>query len=219
MRGAIRMLEGLVAAAILVAAAAGLPGCGQGASGETRSGLQPGAGDSVARLRPEFSLFRREARRGDGVPTGLVGDEIVARLGLDLSEARLARATPFTRLYAIPGRRAVCLLDTSGVSSPCWPPVTVKEGAAVSTSFCAQHLPAGELQMVGVVPDGVAAVSIVRGDGTRATAQVKQNVFVAQLATDGSLPSRVVWRRAGQVHSQIAGISPQVARAPCAFDR
>jgi hypothetical protein len=148
---------------------------------------------------------------------GLVAEEIVARLGLSLSEARLARTTP-SRLYAIPGEKAVCLLDLNGVSSPCWTPATVEEGKAVSTSFCAQHLPAGELQMVGLVPDGVSTVSILREDGSRATARVKYNVFVAQLSSDGALPTRLAWKGAGGVHNQIAGVSPRIARQPCGFD-
>lgn len=214
-----RVTAALATAAILVVAVARLSGCGQSASGDSPLGSEPSEAGSVTPLRHDFKLFRREARPRDEIPASVISAQIVRRLGLDLSEAKLARATRFSSLYAIPGRRAVCLLDTSGVSSPCWPPGTVEEGKAVSTSFCAEHLPAGELQMVGLVPDGVSKVWIARSDGSRLPVPVEQNVFVAQLTSGGALPSRIAWRRAGRAHSQIAGISPRVARMPCAFDR
>lgn len=218
MPGPIRILNGLAAAATILVAAAGLSGCGGDSAREVphRMGSSP-AGQTVL-LSREFSLLRRETRGSDRLPDGLVADELVARLGLDLSGTKLVRAAPLSRIYAVPGRKAICLLDTSGVSSPCWPPGTVEEGKAVSTSFCSRRLPAGLLQIVGVVPDGVSAVSIVRNDGTRATARVKHNVFLVRLAKGAPLPSRIAWSRAGRVHSQTAGVSPRLARTHCAFD-
>jgi hypothetical protein len=168
------------------------------------------------RLRRDFAIFRRPLNARDRLPPRLVSAEAVHRLALDPAAARLAYGGAFNRIYAVPGRRAVCLYDTRAASSPCWPPGTVAKGMAVSTSFCPPSLPPGMMETVGLVPDGVRKVGMMMEDGRRLSAAVAGNFFLLDFRFGPSLPSRLTWRRAGESHDQTAGVSPRIAKLACA---
>jgi hypothetical protein len=204
----------LAAVTILLVAAVALTGCGR--EGAADGSARGGEANPQSRLAADFRLFRRPARARDEVPGDLVSQELAARLGLDVADAKLARARVFSSLYVVPGKRAVCMFDTEGISAPCWPPRTVARGMAVSTSICSFRLPAGELRMVGLVPDGVSEVWVQREDGERARFTVRHNVFLARLKAGPEIPARVGWTRDGRRHDQTAGISPRVVRTACA---
>jgi hypothetical protein len=207
----------LAAVTALVVTAAALPGCGGGGDTAQRTGF--GARRPPAPLRRDFALFRGTVSARDRLPQQLVPADVVHRLALDPAAARLAYSAAFNRIYAVPGRRAVCLFDTRAASSPCWPPDTVAKGMAVSTSFCPPSLPAGTMETVGLVPDGVSKVQVVMEDGRRRTAAVAQNFYLLDFRFGRSLPSRLTWRRAGEVHEQTAGVSPRIAKVACASQR
>jgi hypothetical protein len=119
-------------------------------------------------------------------------------------------------MYVIPGRRTICLVDTSGAASNCWPPDTVEKGKAASISFCPPSLPPRTMLMAGLFPDGIRKVWVVMEDGRREVAAVTQNLMLLDLRFGRSLPSRIAWRRGGEVHDQIVVISSRVARLACA---
>lgn len=202
-----RLPLSLAATTTLVVVAAVLLGCAGNQSSPEAAATNPWR---------DLALFRREPGPADSLPPRLLPAELAARLALDPSAARLAYAGTFNRIYAVPGRQAICLFDTTGASSPCWPPATVREGMAVSTSFCPPSLPPRTMEMVGLLPDGIHRVSIVMEDGHRRSAQVTHNLFLLDLPYGRSLPTRLIWHRGGKVHNQIAGISPRIARLSCA---
>jgi hypothetical protein len=188
----------------LVVAAAFLPGCGGGGA------------TAQQQLRRDFALFRRAVSARDHLPPRLVSADAVRRLALDPAAARLVYRGAFNRIYAVPGQRAICLFDTRAASSPCWPRATVAKGMAVSTSFCPPSLPAGTMEMVGLVPDGVRKVGVVMEDRRRRIVPIVHNFFLLDVRFARSLPSRLTWRRQGEVHDQTAGVSPRIAKLACA---
>jgi hypothetical protein len=168
----------------------------------------------------EFALFRRAASPRDRLPPQLTPPPAaVRRLALDIGAAKLAYSGVVNRIYAVPGGRAVCLFDTMGVSSTCWPPATVAKGMAVNTNLCPPGLPPRTMQMVGLLPDGIRRAWVVMEDGRRKVAPVTHNLFLLNLPFDQSLPARLIWRRGANVHNQIAGISSRIARLACARER
>jgi len=217
------------AATALIVAAAVLLGCGSDGSasgraafgpGQTGVEIEDGAQRTVTLLRKDFALFRRAATPRDRLPPRLVPPpEAVHRLALDLEAAKLTYGGAINRIYAVPGGRAVCLFDTRGVSSTCWPPATVARGMAVSTSFCPPNLPALTMQMVGLLPDGVRRAWVIMENGRRQPAPVEQNLMLLDLPFGRSLPSRLVWRRGAEIHNQIAGVSPRVAKLSCGSEQ
>jgi hypothetical protein len=87
---------------------------------------------------------------------------------------------------------------------------------AANISFCPPSLPPRTMQMAALVPDGVRKVRVVMEDGRREVAPVTQNLMLLDLRFGRSLPSRIIWRRGGEVHNQIAAPSPRVAKLACA---
>lgn len=203
----------MAAVATLVVAAAVLCGGGSGGPASERVSSGPDLGE-------EFALFRRAANSRDRLPPQLAPPlAAISRFGLDMGAAKLAYSGVVNRIYAVPGGRAVCLFDTMGVSSTCWPPATVAKGMAVNTSLCPPSLPAHTMQMVGLLPDGIRRAWVVMEDGRRKAAPVTHNLFLLNLLFGRSLPARLIWRRGTEVHNQIAGISPRIARLACARER
>lgn len=194
-------------------AAAVLCGCGGGGPASERAASGPDLGK-------EFTLFSRPTSPRDRLPPQLAPPPAaISRFALDIGAAKLAYSGIVNRIYAVPGGRAVCLFDTMGVSSTCWPPATVASGMAVNTSLCPQSLPPRTMQMVGLFPDGIRRAWVVMEDGRRQAAPVIDNLFLLNLPFDQSLPVRLIWRRGTEVHNQIAGISPRIARLACARER
>jgi hypothetical protein len=217
------LLSGAVAPT-LVGPPATLRGCGSDGRAAER-GVEPGASTSadmsaqpvMKRLRRDFVLFRRQRSSRDRLPARLVPPpDALRRWGLDPGASRLAYGGPFSQIYAIPGRRFICLADTRGAASNCWPPATVEKGNAASISFCPPSLPPRTMQMAGLFPDGIRKVRVVMEDGRREVAPVTQNLMLLDLRFGRSLPSRIIWRRGDEVRNQIVVISSHVARLACA---
>jgi hypothetical protein len=211
-------------ATTLVVAIAALLGCGGGGPASERVSESTASAEvsiralpAVKRLRRDFVLFRRPANSRDRLPAHLVPpSEALRRQGLDPAASRLAYGDPFTQIYVIPGRRAICLADTTGAASTCWPPITVENGNAANISFCPPSLPPRTMQMSGLFPDGIHRVWVVMEDGRREVAPVTQNLMLLDLPFGRSLPSRIIWHRGDEVHNQVVVIPSRVARLACA---
>lgn len=208
----------------LVVATAALLGCGNGGPasepvfGSSASAEVDGNAPPVMeRLRKHFVLFRRQANSRDRLPAPLVPPSGARRRwGLDPGASRLVYGDPFTQIYVIPGRRAICLADTTGAASNCWPPDTVEKGRAANISFCPPSLPPRTMRMSGLFPDGIRRVWVVMEDGRREVAAVTQNLMLLDLPFGRTLPSRLIWRRGDEVHNQIVVIPSRFARVVCA---
>ncbi|HKH64320.1 MAG TPA: hypothetical protein VKA35_02540 [Solirubrobacterales bacterium] len=219
-----RALLSAAVATTLVVATAALLGCGSdgpAAAGVAESGASASVDRSaqpvMKRLRRDFVLFRRQRSSRDRLPARLVPpSEAIRRWGLDPGASRLAYGGPFSQIYVIPGRRFICLTDTRGAASNCWPRATVEKGNAANISFCPPSLPPRTMQMAGLFPDGIRKVRVVMEDGRREVAPVTQNLMLLDLPFGRTLPSRIIWRRGDEVHNQIVVISSRVARLACA---
>jgi hypothetical protein len=171
---------------------------------------------AVGALAPDYAILRRVGTSRDILPPGLISKRAATHFGLDTRKAHMAYASPVGKFYVVPSARGfICILGTDQVIGQCWPWRTVATGSAVSSSFCSPLLPK-EIEMVGMVPDGVGTVSLIGEDGSRKRVAVRGNVFVARMRFSSSLPARVAWRRNGMTHDGLAGISPTVVREACA---
>jgi hypothetical protein len=140
-----------------------------------------------------LGVLRRAAQAGDAVPER-VRTHVAEALGPDVgANADLARRALRTAsgedVYVIPGRGWVCLASSAGPAG-CTPTDQVAAGYAVSL----QRLVSGAVRIGGLVPDGVARVTVRGTAGETASAEVSGNAWRAEL---GFTPADVSWARAG----------------------
>lgn len=152
-------------------------------------GSQPIAAADSAQVAL-LGVLRRDAEPGDAVPDGVrahIAQALTPDVGANASLARRALRTALGEdLYVVPGRGWVCLASSGGVAG-CAPTDQIALGYAVTL----QRIPSG-LRLGGLVPDGVASVTIRGAAGESATATAEGNAWRADVAFE---PASVAWSR------------------------
>jgi hypothetical protein len=133
------------------------------------------------RLTQRFGVLRRPATADDKLPRNAL--EVSASYGSIPAAARRARDTAHGPLFVIPGaQERLCLMDQNGAGS-CNALTATGDLLLMTSMDHAPGLAAGQVEIQGVVPDGVASVTVtLRGGGERKL-RVVNNVF------EGVLPS------------------------------
>jgi hypothetical protein len=132
------------------------------------------------RLTQRFGVLRRAATAGDRLPKNAL--EVSATYGSIPDAARKARATAHGALYVIPGSdERICLMDQNGAGG-CNRLDVDGDLRLVTTIDHVPWLADGEVEIQGLVPDGVRSVTVTLRDGGERTLDVVNNVF------DGVLP-------------------------------
>ena len=131
-----------------------------------------------ALLVDNFAIFRRNQVPGDAVPEdrrSILQRGRVARRGLNPELARRV-LTRLGDVWVIPGRDWVALFDGSMTAGPIEP--AVHNGKVMWGSF---HT--GVELVTGLVPDGVAKVTLLSSSGEQRLAAVRSNIYRAELST------------------------------------
>lgn len=157
------------------------PELAPGPAPETQTGLL-----AVLRRAPRAadrgSDVRATVRRIDGRLNHGIFPDTVRKVGetedgqaiVLFASRRFADDGDDGRAYTI--RDALCLaypLGKFGMANPCWKPATITSNHA-NTQASAPNAP---LHMIGLVPDGVAKVTLTARDGRRVTQKVTNNYY------------------------------------------
>lgn len=177
-------------------------------------------GRPQARAVPEqiverFAVFRRAKRPTDELPARAGhGGGYGANPGL----SRLATTTPSgEKVFLVAANDGICLATPGGGMQLCGslqedPGATV---AAAGFTACAPGVPDGRYRVFGVMSDGVASVDLVRPGGRKVTVPVKGNVWVAELSSRESAPTRVRWSGPDGAHDEQSPVPADAIGGTC----
>lgn len=129
------------------------------------------------RLTRRFGILRGEAAAPDQLPKNAL--EVSGTYGAIPDAARRARETGRGSLYVIPGaNERICLMDENGAGG-CTKLAAVEQlGSLLTTRDHWPGLRRGEVEIQGLVPDGIHSVTVRLRDGTDRRIGVLNNVFV-----------------------------------------
>ena len=169
-------------------------------SADFRSPSEPARvlrGDLFAR----FAIFRTRRDRRDRVARAAATDPNVVVAGGNPLGARFALERGGDKVWVIPTPDGACLVSKLGRTSACSPVADLLSGRNVSAVICAPSLPDRFVQVSGVMPDGVRAVTARRGSRNLRTYRVVNNVYVLNLRKSKPLPTVIAWSdREGNEH-------------------
>lgn len=146
-----------------------------------------------------LGVLRRDVQAGDALPDDVrahIAESLAPSLGANASLARRALRTALGEdLYVVPGRGWVCLAASAGVAG-CTPTDQIAQGYAVMV----QRIPSG-IRLGGLVPDGVASVTIRGAAGESATTRAEGNAWRADVAFE---PVAVAWTRTDDAAGEVS---------------
>lgn len=149
------------------------------------SGAGPAARTTIDEIDPaltrSFAVLSRAA-----TPVSEISP-LAVRFGATGSLARDAVTAEGQHVTLLPASGAVCLTDRE--QTTCNETAQAAQGYVMLATFCAPSLPVGQSRITGLVPDGVAEVSVWTNTG-RNTVPVHDNVYVFQAS---GMPRTVAW--------------------------
>jgi hypothetical protein len=160
-----------------------------------------------AELSRDFAVFRRATRASESLEK-YVGpnSDYVTKLGLNPSLARRITTTPGfpTKLWLAPTADGTCLMilpsDAIGPGGNCGPEMTDDPYLSADSSTNLD----GSIDVIGMVHDGVDAVTLVFKDGDREEVPVADSVYAAHV-TKTPRDVRIVDPKTGPATVKIAG--------------
>lgn len=201
-----RPLALIVAALVAVTAAVAL------SSGLAKSQTGSGSPQPVAAgdVPSQFGVFKRPQIAADHPNPSLLG-----KLGSSTANPALARLAQTTsdggRVYIIPTADGACLASSDFVEEGCATSADVSSGGSLQSVICAPSLPAGDVEIYGVLPDSAPVVKVTRADGSSSSVPVRGNTFIYRTAKNAPVATTLSW--AGQ--SVPANLPNDVAKTQC----
>jgi hypothetical protein len=119
-----------------------------------------------------FAILRRPAGAADAVPPSLLPAQLVGVYGADATLARrIGGSSAALAAWVVPGNGSLCLVADSG--SVCGPDAAlITHGLYMESGGAGTP---GTQSVVGLVPDGVDAVTLTLADGSRRLVDVVAN--------------------------------------------
>jgi hypothetical protein len=146
--------------------------------------------DTLPELRDAYSAFRRERRRDDVLPAGTT-DAFPAfgepRFGLNADLSRLVRAADGTTAHLVPGEGVLAVIDRGGGA------VAGLHQALDGTSVGTRFRGTGRLQVLGLLPDGVDQVAVIRRNGAAITVPVPDHLYAVDV--QATVPDELGWAK------------------------
>lgn len=161
-----------------------------------------------------LGVFRGDPTSSDQAPAD------VARF-LAGANPKLARAVTATlrdgKIWLVPSSDGVCVTSERHIVGGCATPSEIDAGQAVQSTICAPNLSPSEIQVNGIVPDGVTSVTIVRDGAPAEQVDVQNNVWIYTTSRSGPLPVAVKWSDpTGATHEHSTTVPPDAAEDNCA---
>lgn len=180
-------------------------------------------------VRAQLKVFDRPRVGLDRLPSGFLSQLTAtdSRLGLSLGNSRELVANDGQTAYIVPaghgliarpGARpepGVCVINTNETFCTA---ATTLSGAG-SADLCSPNLPAGQLELEWLLPDGSSHVALGMSDGTRIHQRSGYNVYIARLPLNRThaIPTRIQWTDRFGHHQEAATPIPRNAqRQGCA---
>jgi len=201
----LRIALGISAVAVTAATAIiALPSAGSAQSAPTEQRSVVRAETVAPGLSAAFGVLRRSVSAGDALPATFLAreaanptDVLQGLAGANPSLARRAQGLPSGSAWIVPGNGMICIATAlPGTVQVGATSCTVSDAAAAGRlALSARSSQQGWQWVVGLTPDNVAQVSVIRADGTTQTVDVHDNVYASMFTgppatsvrfTDGS---------------------------------
>lgn len=154
-------------------------------------------------IAAELSVFSRPANGTDALPpaeSAALAQEFSSE-SPDASNARTVTASNGLAVHLVPATTGLCVINTN--EQFCTPTAQHLPGAA-AVDLCSPTLPAGQLELEWLLPDGATNVRLGMSDQTAQAFGSGYNVYIVRLpfSTSSATPTTIQWQdRAGQAHS------------------
>jgi hypothetical protein len=120
------------------------------------------------------------------------------------------------QVYLIPSQQGACMFNATGVQNFCATASQIENGEAVEAALCAPGLSTDEIELGGILPDGVYNASVTLSDGSAVPLAVEGDTYVADFPRTGPLPTELAWDTAdGQRHVASADVPGSAASEDC----
>lgn len=164
-------------------------------------------------LAAAYGVLRRSQSASD-IPSR--EDPGAMKEGANLQLARRVAATPGDDVYLAPSSNGACLLSSAGREVGCFALGLLLSGDDAASIICAPSLPAGQIEVYGLLPDGASQARIVLADGSAAPLTVANNFYSYTAPKSASLPVAVEWEADGAPTRVTASVPPDAAGTTCA---
>lgn len=164
-----------------------------------------------------YPVFARAQSAADIPQAGIVGQYALSRGG-EASLARLAmRTTNGEALYVIPANGATCLASSDSIVHGCGPfPLVTANQLIGGTAVCAPGLPAGFMEIAGLIAGSASSVALHFSDGSTREFPVQGGVFAAMVRRAQPVPVSVTWTGPSGAERADTGTPPDAASGTCA---
>jgi hypothetical protein len=115
----------------------------------------------------------------------------------------------------LPGNGEVCL-GTADATLTCNSPSEAILGGLIAVGVCGTGIPAGQIQIAAVLPDGVASVTLVDEQGKSRSIPVRNNAWVLEQSAGQVQPVEAEWSRNGVTGSLERSVPATDAATHCA---
>jgi hypothetical protein len=157
----------------------------------------------------QLSVFARPQSRTDRpsrltvISSGLKGLASLGYLPAEFASPRFARLAMTTSqgasIYLAPTEAGACLLDSSQVLvATCASLSQIAAAGAVEFTICSPDITPTDIEIGGIVPDGVADPRVIYPDGSSSPLHVENNAFVLRVAKTQPLPVKIAWSLHGK---------------------
>lgn len=152
-------------------------------------------------IASRFSVLTAAPKAGDILPAGYRAELSNYRtLGPEPGGARRVTASDGQTAYLVPARHGACALTSS---APICAPAGHLAGA-YAMDLCSPTLPAGEIELQWLLPDGATNVTVRLPDGVLSLQPSGYNVYITYLKT-ATVPQAINWIQNGQHNSVDVG--------------
>jgi hypothetical protein len=132
------------------------------------------------------------------------------------SLARLATKVGDQTVYLVPTADGVCSASTTYLASSCVRTQDLTANGAVhfETIKCSPYLSADQIEIDGIVPDGVSDLKLTEPDRSAQAIPVSGSTFVVYLSRAAGLPAGLSWNYGGQAYDlplPVGGSNPGAA--------
>jgi hypothetical protein len=137
------------------------------------------------------------------ISSGLKGLASLGYLPAEFASPRFARLAMTTSqgasIYLAPTEAGACLLDSSQVLvATCASLSQIAAAGAVEFTICSPDITPTDIEIGGIVPDGVADPRVIYPDGSSSPLHVENNAFVLRVAKTQPLPVKIAWSLHGK---------------------
>lgn len=162
-------------------------------------------------IAKQVAAFRRPATAADRLDPSLLGPDEHDH-GANPQLARLIGRTPLgAKEYMVPVGGGICLVGTDYLVDDCYAPDEINGGGGPAAIICAPYMPADDLVLSEVLPDGVSNVTLKRKDGSTVNVAVHNNFFMYVQKKSEPIPLTASWDAPDGHHTLKRNLFPKIA--------